>query len=188
VLDPFVLLQYVASALGGAGIKYFVTGSMASMFYGEPRTTQDIDVVVELGFRDVDRIAAAFPEPEFFVQPESIRHAAATLGQFNVVQVTTALKIDFMCAEDDGYNASRFSRARRVTLDTGVEVVMSAPEDVILKKLEFYRLGGSDKHLRDIASMMKISGETFDRAYLDHWALRLGVQDEWGTMKQRLGW
>lgn len=109
-------------------------------------------------------------------------------SQFNIIHVLSGLKADLILPDDSGFSESRLVRARRTEAAPGRFVMMSSPEDVILKKLEFYRLGGSDKHLRDIASMMKISGETFDRAYLDHWALRLGVQVEWGTMKQRLGW
>ncbi len=65
--------------------------------------------------------------------------------------------------------------------------MVSAPEDVILKKLEFFKEGGSDKHLRDIASMYKTTGSTMDLAYLDHRSLRIGVGAQWRMMKERLG-
>jgi hypothetical protein len=98
------------------------------------------------------------------------------------------MKIDFMCREIDGYNAVRFDRARYVEFAAGLKVWMSAPEDLILEKLEFHKIACSDKHLCDIASMIRVSGETFDRVYLDRWADTLGVREEWDAVKGRVGW
>jgi len=181
------LLLYAAQKLNAAGVKYFVSGSVAAMHYGESRLTIDIDVVVHLRFGDVSSILDAFSEPDFFVQKESVIRALREDGQFNVIQPSTGMKIDFMCAEVSAYNDSRFARVQSME-EHGTTVWFSAPEDVILKKLEYFKEGASDKHLRDIASMIKVSGATFDRDYLERWARSLGVEEEWRVVKNRAGW
>lgn len=186
--EDLALLLGVARVLNQHGIRYFVSGSVASMHYGEARMTRDIDIVIHLRMGDISTMVEAFPEPEFYISREGILQALESDGQFNVIQSTTGLKVDFMCAEPSIYNDIRFKRARAVPMDRDVAVVYSAPEDVILMKLKYYKMGGSDKHLRDIASMVKVSGETFDRAYLDRWAQSLGVDEEWAATKLRVGW
>lgn len=186
--DEYRLLLHAARVLNAAGVKYFVSGSVAAMHYGEARMTRDIDIILHLRYGDVSAIVDAFPEPEYFVQKESVVRALREDGQFNVIEPMTGMKIDFMCAETSAFNESRFRRARRIAVEPGIDVWFSAPEDVILKKLEYFKEGASDKHLRDIASMIKISGETFDREYLERWARILKVEEEWHAAKSRVGW
>lgn len=186
--DEVSLLTRLTHALRSARVRYFVTGSIAAMYYGEARATRDIDVAVFLRFGDVDAICEAFPEPAYYADRIAVVAALRECGMFNVIDNATGMKIDFMCIEPLGYNESRFNRAREVDIVPGVLGFVAAPEDVILKKLEFFKLGASDKHLRDVASMIKISGDSFDRHYLDSWAISLGVADEWNAVKSRLGW
>lgn len=186
--DELSLLQRLTDRLGKAGIRYFVTGSIASMYYGESRSTRDIDVVVALRVEDLHVIIEAFPDPEFYVDAEAVCQAIRVRRQFNAIDNTTGMKIDFMCIEPVGHDASRLQRAREVELLPGVRGFVAAPEDVILKKLQYFQAGASDKHLRDIASMLKISGETMDRDYLERWAVDLRVVDEWNSVKSRVGW
>lgn len=186
--DEVVLLTRLGEILNKGQVKYFVTESVAAMYYGEARMTRDVDVVVHLRDADVAMLADEMKEPEFYLDRRAIVEAMQVEGSFNAIHNPTGMKVDFMCAELDPYNESRFRRAVFVELIAGVRMWTSAPEDVILKKLEFYKQGGSDKHLRDIASMIRVSGETFDRAYLDSWAQRLGVAEEWRAVRERLKW
>ena len=166
-------------------LPYFVTGSVASMAWGEPRFTMDVDIVVELPGWKVREFCAAFPEPDYYVSVEAALAAALGLSQFNVIQSAEGVKADIMVFRGTPFDETRLSRARRVQLPGAGEVIVSAPEDVILKKLEFYREGGSDKHLRDIDSMIKVSGAQLDYRYLEDWALRNGVMNEWLDVKSR---
>ncbi len=186
--DELALLLRVADTLNQLGIRYFVSGSVASMHYGEPRFTRDIDIVIHLRMGDISALIDAFPEPEFYISREAILQALETDGQFNVIQPQTGLKVDFMCAESSPYTDTRFRRARAAPTHKGVSVTYSAPEDVILMKLRYFQMGGSDKHLRDIASIIKVSGEILDREYLDRWAASLGVAEEWAVTTSRVGW
>ncbi len=186
--DEAALVSRLAARLSAAGVRYFITGSIAAMYYGEARATRDVDVAVFLRFGDLDELAAQFPEPEFFLDRQSMEEAMKAAGQFNVIDNTTGMKIDFMCVEPTGYDRVRLERAMCVEIIAGVTAPIAAPEDVILKKLEYFQRGGSDKHLRDIASMIKVSGGEFDRDYLARWALANGVHDEWTAVKARVGW
>jgi predicted nucleotidyltransferase len=187
-VGPRDLLLIAAEILERLEIKYFVTGSFGSSIYGEYRFTNDVDIVIELKFGKVRDLIEAFPSDEYYLSHDAIRQALEHATQFNVVHSTSGLKIDFMVPDVEGYNGVRFERARRIEVAPGRTVLFAAPEDVILKKLEYFKMGQSDKHLRDIASMIKVSGETFDRDYLERWSKALDVTEEWQAVKSRVGW
>lgn len=182
-MGPSELLTLVAAKLDSLGIEYFTTGSMASILYGEPRFTNDIDLVIRITPGAVARLCAAFPEPDFYISIEAATQAAAACGQFNVIHPESGLKIDFMVAESSDFNRSRFERARHIEIAEGALVRFASPEDVILRKLEYYKEGGSDKHVRDIHGMLRLSDPPIDAEYLTRWARRLGVEDEWNAIR-----
>ena len=173
------LLRHVTSTLDQLGIPYLVTGSVATIAYGEPRLTNDIDLVVRLSPLQVQPLCDAFPGDEFYISPEAVMDSAKRWGQFNILHPTSGLKIDVMVADDSEFNTSRFGRARLLSVAPDVVVAFASPEDVILKKLEYFREGGSDKHLRDITGVLKIMGPELDHQYLTDWARRLGLTDLW---------
>jgi hypothetical protein len=160
------------------GIAYFVTGSHAAMLYGEPRLTYDIDVAVHLRLGDLRPLVEMFAEPEFYLDADSLRQAVETDTQTNIIHVPSGVKIDLMHPPRTAYHEMRFSRARVITI-ANTEVRVAAPEDVILMKLVYYHEGKSEKHLRDIASILKVSEALIDRVYINRWAPSLGVGDAW---------
>ena len=180
------LLRRLVEILEEEGITYLLVGSLASGVYGEPRLTHDIDVVVELGPDQAERLCAAFPQPEFYVSLQAAREAVAAGGQFKVIHAASGNKIDFLIARRDAWGRSQLSRRRREQILPGRPGYTAAPEDVILGKLWYYREGGSEKHLRDIAAMMQVSGDEIDARYITHWAHELGLAQEWQTTLDRL--
>jgi hypothetical protein len=179
------LLRFVIQVLERISLRYFVTGSMATIFFGEPRFTNDIDIVVDLPADRIPEFCSAFPAPEFYLSEETVRRAVSRRGQFNIIQPSSGLKVDIMVPADSPFNRSRFNRATRVKPEPGIDAVFSSAEDVILKKLEAYREGGSEKHLRDITGVLRISGAYLDRTYIDQWADRLGVMEIWEEVLKR---
>ena len=175
------LIGLFVRPLNVLGIPYMVTGGVASVVYGEPRFTRDIDLVIELQAHEVRRFADAWPETDFYVPPieviaeESQRPAH---GHFNVFHHETAMRADVYIAGTDALNAWAFEHkvVRRVD---GDDVYMAPIEAVIASKLRYYKMGKSDRHLRDIHMMLTISGDLVDRSALDGWAERLGVSAEW---------
>jgi len=184
-MEPSELLQYAVQVLEKLGLRYFVTGSTATIFYGEPRFTNDIDIVVDLPSERVAELCAAFPANEFYISEEAARRAVARKGQFNVIHPASGLKLDLMIPVEDAFNRSRFARVRRLHPSSDYEAVFASVEDVILKKMEYYREGGSEKHLRDIAGVLKISGGAVDRGYIEEWVGRLGLEEVWGRIRER---
>jgi len=181
------LLCYAISALEGLGIPYLVVGSYASGAYGEPRLTLDIDIVIDPTPEQVTSLCAAFPLPEYYVSLEAARKALDMRRQFNVLHPTSGQKIDFMFAEDDEWGRTQVRRRRKRRLLPDREAYVGAPEDIIISKMRYYRQSEQEKHLRDIAGMMKISGDTLDRAYIARWAEEFYLTDIWHTILKRLG-
>lgn len=186
-MEQSELLRYLTEALERLGLRYFVTGSTATIFFGEPRFTNDIDVVVDLPVGKISELCAAFPSPGFYVSEETVRRAVARRSQFNIIHPSSGLKVDVMVPVDSPFNRLRFTRARRVRPAPEFDAAFSSAEDVVLKKMEAYREGGSEKHLRDITGVLKISGKHLDRAYIGDWAERLGVLDIWREILRRTG-
>lgn len=162
-------------------IPYMVTGGVASVVYGEPRFTRDIDLVIALHARDVERFASAWPAADFYVPPvevidEESRRPAH--GHFNVIHHETSMRADVYIAGTDALNAWSFAHKviRRIDDD---EVFMAPIEAVLLSKLRYYQMGKSDRHLRDIRHMLRISGDLADLDEIARWAARLGVEEEW---------
>jgi len=184
-MEPSDLLRYCAAVLERLNVPYFVTGSIATIYYGEPRFTNDIDVVAALPIGKAPDFRKAFPAPEFYVSEEAIRQAIQQHGQFNILRPATGLKVDVMIPEDTPFNRSRFARVTRVRPSADFEASFAAAEDVIIKKLEYYREGGSEKHLRDITGVLKISGSRIDRNYIGDWASRLGLESIWNAVQSR---
>ncbi len=181
-MEPSELLRFMVSVLEKLGLRYFVTGSTASIFFGEPRFTNDIDIVVDLPAHRVAELCAQFPEEEFYLSEEAVRRAVKRHDQFNILHPASALKVDVMVPADTMFNRSRFARMQRVHPEPDFEANFASAEDVIVKKMEFFREGGSEKHLRDITGILKISGDDLDREHIENWAENKGLETIWRTL------
>ena len=163
------------------GIAYMATGGYAAILYGEPRLTADVDVVVELGPRDLPALHAAFDRDDFYAPPIEVMREESrrpAFGHFNLIHGESGLRADVYVAGDDETNAEALER--RVRMDVGPgEVWVAPPEYVIAHKLKYRRDGGSDKHVRDVRAMLATSGALIDRALLADLVARLGVRAQW---------
>ena len=164
-----------------AGIPYMITGGLAAILYGEPRLTNDVDIVLRLDPGDAERLAAAFAGPAWYAPPiETIRTEASrpAHGHFNLLELDTSLRADIYCLGSDPLGEWAMSRRRTVSISD--EILWVAPiEYVILQKLRYFRESGSDRHLRDVAAMRRISGDLIDQAALDAWLERLELTAQW---------
>jgi len=176
------LLEELSQILENLEIQYLITGSVATIAYGEPRFTNDIDVVVRLFPFQVDGLCAAFPASDFYLSPETVNEAVEKYGQLNILHPASGLKIDVMVADTSDFNESRFARARRLQVTPARDVTFASPEDVIIKKLVFFQEGGSEKHLRDIRGVLAVMGDGIDRDYIDKWISALGLTAEWSAV------
>lgn len=184
---PLELADIVGRVFESLQVPYFVTGSVASSYYGIMRTTQDVDVVADLRQGQVRDFCAHFPVSDWYISEPAAFEASRNGGMFNILHHESGLKVDVIVPVRSAYEESRFSRVRSVETPCGGKVQFSSSEDVILKKLEFYREGGSQKHLRDIAAMVRTNTPPIDFDYLESWAKRLGVWSQWEEIRRNLG-
>ena len=177
LFEPFIV------RLERLGIPYFVTGSTAGIAYGEPRLTHDVDLVVALSLRDIRAFVEAFPPEEFYCPPEDVLAIEVRRGQrghCNLIHHDTGFKADIYIAFDELHRWALAHR-RAITLD-GLRMFVAPVEYVILRKLEYFREGGSEKHVRDIRGMLEVSTAQIDRTFLEQWIARLGLTAEWSRI------
>lgn len=161
------------------GIEYFVTGSTASIIYGEPRLTLDIDVVVHLSDKDVSRFAAIFPEDQYYCPPSDvIQIENAREGHFNLVHPESGLKADIYPSSQDPLYPWAFKNRKRVDI-AGTQTWLAPPEYVIIRKLEYFREGGSPKYLEDIRKMLPHVEQQLDRNFLETELKTRGLTPNW---------
>jgi hypothetical protein len=186
VVEQSDLLKMVLETLERLHIPYAIVGSFASGIWGESRFTQDIDIVVDLDAEQVKLLGGAFPDPEFYISQTAADEAVERRGQFNVIHPTSGNKIDFMVVGHDDWGRALLARRKGLAIFAEQTASVAAPEDVILGKLLYYREGGSEKHLRDITGILKISGDVVDREYVTRFANQLGLTDLWQAVLARL--
>lgn len=169
-----------------AGFRYFVTGSVAAMLYGEPRLTQDIDIVLEVSNRDIAELPRIFPEADYYCPPLEVlqvENSRRQRGHFNIIHLSSGHKADIYLCGEDQLHAWAFGHARKIPF-RGEEIWVAAPEYVIIRKLEFFREGGSEKHLRDIKSMLAVSQKLIDFSELEARIQYWGLAEQWGRVKR----
>jgi hypothetical protein len=176
------LVRLFTERLTAAHVEYMVTGSVACIAYGEPRLTHDVDLVLELkGQAQAEAMVQAFPLEDFYLPPvEVIRaeQARSMRGHFNVIHHDSGYKADVYLLRADPLHQWAFPRRKPIALDGG-DVFMAPPEYVILRKLEFFREGGSSKHLTDIAGVLRVSRELLDMPELLRLVGSRGLTEAW---------
>lgn len=175
------LLRHLVRAFEELEIPYALTGSIASMAYGEPRTTLDIDVVADLAVADLPDLQRRFPEPDFFLDEVAAGRLVADRQPFQILSPASGFKIDVYLPRS-ALDRGQIASARRIEVGSGFEANFSPPEHVIVNKLIFYSEGGSSKHPRDIASMLRISSESIDRSVIEEWVEKLGIAEAWSRV------
>ncbi len=161
--------------LEGSGIGYMLVGSMAGNYWGVPRSTHDIDFVIDYEAEHVSKLVAAF-EDDFFIQEISVESGLRPPHQFNALDNRSALKVDFFRVAGDEYEFERFRRRRRIAL-FDQPAWIAAPEDVLLHKLRWHQISPTDRQLTDARGIFLVSQDDLDRDYMDHWAEQIGVTE-----------
>ena len=167
--------------LNAASLRYIVTGATAAILYGAPRLTNDLDLVLQLSDDDSRRLPELFPARDFYLPPREVlevERARPARGHFNIIHMATGYKADVYLCGSDPLHLWALRERRNVHLDGG-EVWLAPPEYVIIRKLEFYVEGGSEKHLADIRSIRNASGTALDMEFLRREIAQRALADSW---------
>jgi hypothetical protein len=175
--DLWKLVFDLVHVLDQLQIRYALGGSMASSIFGKPRFTEDADLSVE-PFPGKEQTFAESLDASFYVSLDAVKQAVRERRSFNVIHTTSGFKIDVFISKESPFEQSAFLRRRQALL-TNEPIYVLSPEDIILHKLEWFRLGGgvSDRQWGDILGVLQVQRDQLDFTYLEHWAKSLGLSD-----------
>lgn len=178
--EPIEVTVEIARILEELGVEYLVGGSLASSLHGHPRSTQDIDLVADLRLEHIERLAAALQGRFYFDEP-AIRDAVVRRSTFNVIHLRTLFKVDVFVAGNDLPTRRELERRQVYTLETDPpeDIIVASPEDIIVQKLSWYRLGDhiSERQWMDALNVLGVRGKELDREYMHDLAAQMGVDD-----------
>ena len=172
-------LAPIVETLEELGVAYHIGGSVASSFHGIPRLTIDADIVADLQLEHVLPLVKQL-EDEYYIDADAVREAIRRHSSFNTIHLDTILKFTVFIPETRPFDQEELRRIRQEVLAEGTRpFYMASPENTILNKLEWYRMGGevSTSQWNDILGVLKVKGTALDMAYMQRWAKALQVTD-----------
>ena len=189
---PFAeFVQLVLDALDAADVKYLIGGAVAVWAWGEPRTTRDLDLVIELPFESMLALSQELKRRDMLVPVETMIdlmiEARADLP-ISAIHVFSGYKAEFFLLKPaDEFRQACLQRRRLVDLGPPLgQVYVHSPEDLILNKLRYFQISQQPKHVRDIASVILNLDQELDAAYIDHWIQSLGLVEPWRELQGRV--
>jgi hypothetical protein len=160
-----------------------LAGSFASSYHGDPRTTNDIDLVIDPTREALLAFVRSLDPSAYYVSEEAARDAFDRRSQFNVVLLDSGWKADLILCKRRAFSRSEFERRQRASID-GTEVFVATAEDTVIAKLEWARAGESERQLRDVRGILDLRAETLDRDYVETWVRALGLEAEWQEVRR----
>jgi hypothetical protein len=183
-MNQETFLSHLAERLEGSGIPFMVAGSFSSSHHGQPRASNDIDLVIDPTEEHLQNFVRQLGA-EYYVSPEAVHDALARRSMFNVIHLESGMKADLIVRKNRPFSAEEFRRRQPVTM-LGRPVYVATPEDVILTKLEWNKITPSDRQLQDALQVAIVQGSRLDWAYLQHWAGALGLEQDLESLRLRI--
>lgn len=180
------VFRRITTALGQAGIPYMLTGSFASAYYGVPRSSQDIDLIIEATSAQLQTFLQLLPSGEYYADLEMALEARKRQSLFNVIDLLTGWKIDLIFRKSRPFSQEEFGRRQQVVVQ-GFSIFAASAEDVVLAKLEWAKQAQSRRHIEDVAGILRMRWDSLDHAYLEKWIVELGLPTEWKDARQAAG-
>jgi hypothetical protein len=183
---PESVITRFSALLETAGIPYMLTGSFASGFHGFGRATQDIDFVIAPVLGTLARFIDALPSESYYVDRRTAFEAYGSESLFNVIDMRSGWKVDFICRKSRPFSVTEFERRTSREI-AGLSVYVASAEDSVLSKLEWAKLTQSERQLEDAAGILRVQQSTLDVAYIEHWVTQLGLTEQWQSIKAKAG-
>jgi len=180
------VFQRITSSLDQAGIRYMLTGSFASAYYGAGRATQDIDFVVAATGEQLRAFSRLLPAEDFYLDLQAALEALDQQSMFNVIDKKAGWKIDLIVRKSRAFSVEEFKRRKPAQVQ-GISLFIGTAEDVVISKLEWATLGKSQRQLEDISSILRMRWESLDRDYLQKWVADLRLKEEWNDALRLAG-
>ncbi|MEA2413984.1 MAG: hypothetical protein QOI58_641 [Thermoanaerobaculia bacterium] len=177
------VLENLRAALDGVGVPYMVTGSLVSSVHGVPRATQDIDIVVAPTREQLFALMDYFGEPTYDSDKDDAVDALRRRSMFSVIDRRGIWKIDFIVRKERPFSYREFGRRQKVEI-LGLSVYAATPEDMVLAKLEWAKLGESERQIKDAAGIIEIQGANLDLNYVERWVAALAIEDQWNSAQR----
>lgn len=184
-------LKMILSVLEKAGIDYMIGGAVAVWPWGEPRSTQDIDIVIHLGIEQINSLSKELEKVDIYLPPNIILenlHVTRIDLPINAIHGASGFKAEmFLMREDDELRKTAFERRVKVDFGSVVgQVYIHSPEDLIIYKMLYYSLSQQTKHIRDIGAIIKTMGKQLDYDYIQKWATEKQVVAIWQEIQSGL--
>jgi hypothetical protein len=176
------VLQKVTAALAQAGVSYMLTGSFASAYYGLPRSTQDIDLVIVATAGQLRTFVENLLSSQYYVDLNAAVTAHRQESMFNVIDLESGWKIDLIICKSRDFSREEFSRRQRVEVQ-GMALFIASAEDVVIAKLEWAKRAQSRRQIEDAAGILKMRSGSLDAVYLEKWIRELSLAEEWNDAR-----
>src|SRR5260370_10111919 len=172
------VFQRITAALNQAGIPYMLSGSFASAYYGAPRSTHDIDIVIEATPTQLRAFVQGLRSNEYYVDLDAALEAHKRQSLFNVIDLASGWKVDLVIRKSRPFSEEEFRRRQQVNLQ-GTPLFLASPEDVVISKLEWSNLAQSRRQIEDVAAILSVRLRQLVHSSLLHRILELGLKTRW---------
>jgi len=176
------VLGRITTHLEGSDIAYMLVGSFASSFHGALRSTHDIDLVIEATPDQLKRLIAGLQADDYYAELDAALDACRHESLFNVIDNSTGWKIDLIFRKSRPFDREEFRRRVAARL-FDIQLFVASAEDVIISKLEWTKLGGSQRQIEDVAKVLAAQSPSLDQMYLSKWIGELDLQEQWSAAK-----
>lgn len=180
------VFQALQQALDSTGVPYMVTGSFASSTFGEPRASKDIDIVIAPTREQLVELVRHFPDDQYYALEEDALEAFAHKSMFNIIDFASGWKIDLIVKKARPFSDEEFNRRKEVEV-AGLRLSVATAEDVLISKLEWAKLGESQRQLEDAAGIIRVQAASLDTAYIERWVRELELSEQWAAARSRAG-
>ncbi|WP_449420138.1 hypothetical protein [Phormidium nigroviride] len=177
VQDSIALAAQLHPIFESLDIPYYITGGVAAIAFGEPRTTQDLDIVISIELKDISLLAIELERIGFYV-PGLEDVISGRMQTLQVTHIESIARADLMITGNDEFDRIKFERRQQYEIPEGTEVYLASPEDLILNKLRWGKRSKSEKQWRDVLGILKVQAVSLDFDYLNYWADYLGLSED----------